>query len=536
MEPEHPFRSDPVSVPLTRRQLLKAAGIVSASFAFGSALGACGSSEEGTAASATTSPGVARQGGILRVGIVGGSAKEVLDGQMGTTEPEICFYYQLYDALLGWDKDYQLIGLLAEEVSPNADATVWTAKLRQGVIFHDGKSLTADDVVWSFKRIINPKDPKAGAASLADLPASGIRKVDANTVAFHLDNPNSVFAEQLAHYNNCILPQGFDLAKPVGTGPFKLTSFKPGEGADFAANSEYYAQAPFVDELKVIEFNDPVARVNAFIGGSVEAISQLPSAQVPVVEQAGLSVLDARTAAWQPFTMRVDVKPYDDVRVRQAFRLMVDREAMIAQAYTGFGAVGNDMYAPFDPGYPKDLPQREQDLEQAKSLLKQAGYGDGLTVTLNTSDAVGSAAVAAAQVFAEQAKGAGVTIKVNKVDPAVFYGDGYLQWDFAQDFWYTRNYLAQTAQGSLPGAPFNETHWSDPSWVALIKQAMATGDETKRNEIAAEAMKIEYEQGGYIVWAFNDQIDAYSSKIGGVQPYKSGVPLAGFHFNEFYFV
>ncbi len=521
---------------LTRRSLLKYAAAGSVLAGIGPIASACG----GDSTSSTSSPAASaggKKGGTLKVGIVGGSSSERLDGQVATTEPEICVAFQLYDALLGWDENYQLKYLLAEEVSANTDATVWTVKLRQGCTWHDGKPVTADDVVYSFKRIIDPDDPKNGAGGLAALPASGIRKVDATTVAFHLDEPNSVLTDQLALYTNCIVPEGYNPKKPIGSGPFKLKSFKAGQQIVFEPNAEYWDVVPWVDELQVLEFADTTARVNALMGGTVDAISQLPSAQVKVIEgQSGLKVLDAMTGAWQPFTMRVDQKPFDDERVRQAFRLIVDRQAMIDQAFAGFGWLGNDMYAPFDPGYPQDVPQRSQDLEQAKSLLKQAGYDGDLTVTLTTSDAVGSSAVAAAQVFAEQAKGAGVTVKVNKVDPGVFYGDQYLQWTFAQDFWYTRNYLAQAAAGTLPGAPYNETHWQNDQWHALVKEAMATGDTTKRDTLIAEAQKIEHEIGGLLIWSFNNQIDAYSSKLGGVVPNKSGVPLSSFHFNNFYFV
>jgi peptide/nickel transport system substrate-binding protein len=283
-----------------------------------------------------------------------------------------------------------------------------------------------------------------------------------------------------------------------------------------------------------VEFADPTARVNALLGGTVDAISDLPSTRVAAVSGAGAKVLDAHTGAWQPYTMRIDVKPFNDVRVRQAFRLIVDRPAMISQAYDGYGSLGNDMYAPFDPGTPQ-LPQRHQDLAKAKSLLKAAGYGGGLTVTLTTSDAVGSNAVAAARLFAEQAKGAGVRVNVNKVDSSVFYGKQYLAWPFAQDFWYTRNYLAQTAVGTLPRAPFNETHWKNATWLALVQEAFKTLNTTFRDVVIGEAQKIEYEQGGYIVWSFNGQVDAYSKKLGGVVPDRSGVPLSSFHFNQFYF-
>jgi len=518
----------------TRRDVVKGAVVAGAGVSLASLLSACGSSGTTQNASATASSSP-KQGGSLRVGVVGGSAKENLDGQIATTEPEIANCFQLYDALLGWDANYQLKNLLAEEVTPNGDATVWTVKLRQGVVFHNGQTMTADDVIYSYNRIMDPKNPKMGATQLAALKPSGMKKLDDYTVQFTLDSPNSVFDEAMAVYGNTIVPQDFNPKHPIGTGPFKLNSFSPGQQIAYTANTDYWGDGPHVDDLTIIEFSDPTARVNAFLGGQVDAITNLPSSQIKVVQGAGHLVLDAHTGAWQPFTMRIDQKPFNDPKVRQAFRLIVDRKAMIEQAYAGYGWVGNDMYAPFDPGTPK-LQQREQDLEQAKSLLKSAGYDNDLTVTLTTSDAVGGSAVSAAQVFAQQAKDAGVTVNVDKVDSSIFYGDQYLSWTFAQDFWYTRNYLAQANQGTMPTAPYNETHWKDSQWLSLVQQAFKTGDKAKRDELVGQAQTIEYNTGGLIIWAFNDQIDGYAKNVRGAVPDKGGVPLSSFHFNQFYFI
>jgi peptide/nickel transport system substrate-binding protein len=221
--------------------------------------------------------------------------------------------------------------------------------------------------------------------------------------------------------------------------------------------------------------------------------------------------------------MRVDKPPFNDVRVRQAFRLMVDRRQMIEQVMLGMGRLGNDMYSPYDPAYDSSLPQRHQDLEQAKSLLKAAGR-EGLAVELVTSP-VFQGVVAAAEVFAQQATGAGVKVAIRQVDTTTFYGPNYLGWTFAQDFWATREYLPQVAQGSLPGSPFNETHWADPTFIKLIKQARAQLDQAKRDEILREAQMIEYEQGGYIIPYFSNQVDAYSTKLTGFVQAKSGFPL-----------
>ena len=283
-----------------------------------------------------------------------------------------------------------------------------------------------------------------------------------------------------------------------------------------------------MDKLSLIEFADTTAQLNALLGGAVDYCQMIPGAQRKIAEGGGFKLLEAKTGSWIPFTMNCSIKPFDDERVRQAFRLIVDREQMIAQAADGLQWLGNDMYAPFDPGYPKDLPQRAQDLEQAKSLLKQAGYDGDLSVKLTTSTSVSNGAPAAATVFAQQAKAAGVTVKVDNVTGDVFWGDEYLKYPFAMDNWGTRGYLAQAGMGTMPGALYNETHWAatNPEYMALVNEAYTTVDDAKRNELITQAATIEYNEGGYIVYAFDKQVDAFSPKVAGAVPDFSGLGSA----------
>jgi len=524
---------------VTRRQILGGAAAVGGLAALGPFASACGSSDTTSSASPSASAAVGpKKGGSLNVGIVGGSAKDTADPQMAAYEPDIAIQYIMYEGITTFDLDAQVVNQMAETIEPNADGTVWKVQLKDGMLWHDGKPVTADDVVYSFDRIVDPKAPKSAAASLSGLAPGSTKKVDDLTVEFHLESANVIFPEGLAFRGSQVVPQGFDPKNPIGSGPFKMTDFKPGEQFTFAPFADYYGGAPYVDELTVIEFADDTARINALNSGQIQAMSQLPKSQAKVIEAtSGLALLNAETGAWRPFTMRMDVKPYSDLRVRQAFRLIVDRQQMIDQAYSGLGAVGNDMYARFDPGTP-DVPQRVQDLEQAKSLLKQAGYDNNLTVELVTSaEALGGDEVSAAQVFAEQAKGAGVTINVKKTDSATFYGKDYLSWPFAQDFWNTRNYLAQAGQGTMPGAPYNETHWENAEWLAIVKKAFATVDDTARNELIGQAMTMEYETGGLIIWSWRNQVDAYSSAtVTGMQADKLGFPLGRFGFRTVSFV
>ena len=505
-----------MSHPVTRRQFLAGAAVLGAGAAFGSTMAACGG-DSGTLSAASPSSAGPKKGGSLKAGITTGNGKETFDPHNVSYEPEIANAFNMYNRLVEFTPDYQLVNVLASDVSPNADATVWTVTLNEGIMFSDGTPVTADDVVWSYNRIINPKNPKNGATLLQDLSPDGIKKIDGKTVQFTLQRPNAIFREVLAHRENNIVPTTFDIAKPIGTGPFTLKDYAVGQRTVLSPNTNYFGDGPYLDELTIIQYADPTARINALVSGEIDHCDQLEASQVQIVKGAsGYDVWETKSGGYFPFTMRVDMAPLSDVRVRQAFRLIVDRQQMIEQAYGGFGWLGNDMYAPFDPGFPKDLPQRVQDLEKAKSLLKQAGQ-EGMSIDLQTSDSVGTGAVAAAQVFAEQAKGAGVKVTVRKRTGDVFYGDAYLKWLFAMDYWGTRNYLSQTRVGTSVGAQWNETHWgTDPTWAGLVEEAFQTTDDAKRNQLIGEAATIEYNDGGLLVWSFNVLRDGYSTKLGGL--------------------
>jgi len=521
----------------SRRSLLKGAAAMGAAAAIGPIAAACGGDSTTDASSSPAAGDSPTKGGDLNVGIVGGSAKDTADPHTGSFEPDIAIQYIMYEGLTAWDWDVQVTNLLAETVEPNTDGSVWQVKLKDGILWHDGKPVTADDVVFSMDRIVDPKDPKVGAATLAGLKVGGTKKIDEKTVEMTLESPNVLFDEALAERSCKIVPVGFDPKASIGSGPFKMTEMKPGESFKWDAFADYWGGAPYVDTLTMIEFADDTARINALNSGQIQAMSQLPKSQAKVIEATeGLALLNAETGAWRPFTMRIDAKPYSDNRVRQAFRLIVDRQQMIDQAYSGLGVVANDMYGRFDAGTP-DLEQRVQDIEQAKSLLKQAGYDNDLTVELVTSEgALGGDEVAAAQVFAEQAKAAGVTVKLKKTDASVFYGDDYLSWPFAQDFWATRGFLAQASQGTMPDAPYNETHWEHPEWLSLVQQAFTTVDDAERNALIAQAQEIEYNEGGYIIWAWRNQVDAYSKTTTGYKLDKLGGPVGRMYFKDVYFV
>lgn len=519
--------------PLTRRQLLHGALVGGAAIGTGGLLSACGGS---ISPSVLLPPPIypIKSGGSLRVGATGGGAKDVIDAHLPTADTDIMRNWNLYESLASRPAGFGPIEMLvASSIEPEHKVPdSWIVKVRPGVEFHNGKTVDANDVVFSLQRIIDPKNPKVGASSIGYIDLKGLKALDSSTIRIPLQFPNATFPDDIGQYFNAIVPVGYDPTKPVGTGAFMFDNFTPGQQSVFKRFPNYWQHPkPYVDELTIIDFTDDTARVNALLGGEVDAIDNLPTGVIAELQSnKALRVLVSQTGEWQPFTMRVDKAPFNDVRVRQAFRLMVDRHQMIEQVLLGEGRVANDMYSPLDPAYDSSLPQRHQDLEQAKSLLKAAGR-EGLTVELVTSP-VFQGVVAAAQVFAQQASGAGVKVSLRQVDTTTFYGSNYLAWTFAQDFWATREYLPQVAQGSLPKSPFNETHWADPTFIKLIQQARAQLDQTKRDEILREAETIEYERGGYIIPYFSNQVDAYSTKLTGLVQAKSGFPLGNYWFKN----
>ena len=480
-----------------------------------------------------------KRGGTFRIGVSGGSTKDFIDGQNIVTVPDQARIVTGWETLLVFDSKFKLaFNGLAESIEHNKPGNVWTIRVRSGIEFHNGKTLSADDVIYSLKRLINPKLGLFGGAALKSIDPNRMKKLDKRTVRLTLKQPDGTLLDALGQYIAGIVPVGYSpdavgKANPnIGTGPYKLKSFTPGQQSVHVRNPNYWRSGqPYFDQVVVIDFPDDTARVNALLGGQVDAITDVPPAQVAVVNgHSGTKVLESPSAAWRPICMRVDAAPFDDVRVRQAFRLIANRPQMVQQALAGHGHIGNDLYGIFDEAFASDLPQRKQDIDKAKSLLKAAGK-DGLTVDLQTtSGALGMNE--GAQVFAQQAKAAGVTVNVKILDSGAFYGDQYLKWPLSTDFWGSRNYLSQVAAGSLPTSPYNETHWpdaKDQKFLSLYQTALKTVDRVKQREILHEMQKLEYDNGGYIIWGFTTLLDGYSTKVKGLKTGDKGVlSLNGF--------
>jgi peptide/nickel transport system substrate-binding protein len=529
----------------TRRDVLRGAGAAGMAAGLAGILAACGGDEEAAApppaepapppaepappAETTTPPAETaappappasevKTGGRLRVGHVGGGDAEGFNPSTGSTFIDASRFYNLYDPLTRVNPDFSYSPALALEWTPNADSTEWEIKLRPDVVWHDGKPFTADDVIYTMQ--LMGDEAHISHASVANVRLGELRKVDDLTLVVPLKSSNARLIDSFVQQNTVIVQNGAtDYTNPVGTGAFKFQEFAVGQRSLCVRNESYWDEGkPYVDEWEDISIDDESARLNALLAGEIDMMSQLSFTQARAQQDAGeIQVIAAPSPAIQVFLMAVDIAPFDDPLVRQAFRLIADRQALVDGALQGFGSPGNDLVGLGLPFF-ADLPVREQDLEQAKSLLAQAGK-ENLEVTLHTSDIV-PGFVEAATLFAEMAKGAGVTVNVKKEAANAYFDTNklYTKLDFGQSFWTVSSVGLWYEQALLSDAVWNETHWRDPAFDELVRSAQGAPDEATATDLWNQVQQIQYDEGGYIVWAHVSIVDAAANYVKGIVP------------------
>jgi len=521
----------------SRREFLKRSAAATAGVVVGAPLlSACGGSGSGSSPGSSASSaatGTPVRGGRLRLAITGGGSSDQLNPLTSVNNADYARARALFNQLASTSAAGDPVLELAEEITPNRDLTEWTVRLRKGVLFHDGKEMTADDLIYTLQTVFNPKAPATAAGPLKALELKRVKKRDPYTLTLPLSSPSAILVQTLAAAGLAVIPVGFDTKRPIGTGPFRYVSFTPGAQSTFDRFADYWdAPKPYIDQLVITDYTDETSQLNALTSGQADLANGLSVTGAQQAAAEGAHVVYSPGGGWNPFTMRVDVKPFSDVRVRQAMRLIVDRPQMQEVVFGGHGELASDVFGIWAPEFDHDLPQRHQDIPQAKSLLKAAGYSD-LTVQLTTSD-IAQGVVNMAQIFVEQAKSAGVTVTLNQVTPTDFYGPNYLKWVFAQDYWYYNYYLGQVSTATLPSAPFNETHFDNPTYNSLFAQAVKQPDLTKRADIAHEMQMIDYNEGGYIIPFFVPVIDGFAVKVHGpgVEPSKVGASFNDWDFSS----
>ncbi len=519
---------------LTRRSALVKGGTALFGLSAASLLAACGSNgggSTGTAAAGFAGGGTPVRGGTFNAGMISAGSSETINPYLFNDGPSAMRVGVLYDKLFRTDRELsKLVPQLALSIEPNADATVWTLKLRDGVTFHDGKPFGADDVVHSFRLWSSPTVFIASSVvSVVDL--RGVRKRGPLTVEVPLLKPVAQFPTLLVTLS--IVQAGTTLEglskKPAGTGPFKLTSFTPGRRTVLAANQDYWEQGkPYVDQLVIdSSFADDNARFNALLAGDINVMAGVPPLTAKQQTSSGrATVLRAASAAPQYFSMRIDKAPFDDMRVRQALRLVADRQALIDGALAGYGTVGNDLLGKDTEHFAADLV-RERDVEQARSLLKAAGK-EGLSVSLRSANAF-PGGVESATLFKQQAKAAGIDVKLDVVTPANYFqaASGW-PYPFGQDGWNVSFSSLTSAYNGVGG--LLETGW-DPARDKAVQAATTNPDPSKAAELWHTVQQQQFDTGGYLLWAQPDIIDAVAKGVRGLSTTTAG-NLNGYRFQD----
>ncbi len=416
---------------------------------------------------------------------------------------------------------------LAEKWDMSADGLTWTFNLRKGVVFHNGEAFTAKDVLFTFNRL---RDKEVGAATVALYEnIVDITAPDDYTVVFTLARPNPDFLTYLGDYHAIVVWSGTKdfQREQIGTGAFIIKSYLPEDRMVLERNPNYWRvdaegnRLPYLDGIEFIFMSEPSAQVEALRGGQVDYLIYLPSEFVKTLSaDPNIVVYQKPSNTHYVVHMRSDRKPFGDVRVRQAFRAAIDRKAILDTAGEGLGVTGRD--TPIGPAYADfylDIPELPRDLAKAKQLLADAGYGDGLKVTLVAQQI--SPVPAMATILKEQLAEAGVTVDIQLVPSDVYYGADnlWLEADFAITDWGARaapqNYLdlAYTCK-----AKWNESHWCDEELDELAMAAASEGDRAKRAEIYKKIQQIFIERGPVLIPYFSNSLWAANAKLKGIVP------------------
>lgn len=451
----------------------------------------------------------------LRYAAVGTPATATNDPHGGfANESDLVRFALTYDALTVPGEDGETRPRLATSWTPDASLTRWTIQLRDDASFTDGRPVRAVDVLYSLQRIDDKAAENFGRMAVFDLDAS--RVTGQHALELVTVKPYAVVGQALEGAT-FVVPEGSDdFSSPVpGSGPFRQVDGDPGAPL-LERNEEWWGPTPPVGRIEVRAVPDPQARADAVLSGQADLAGGVAPATARQAGESGSAEIITRPGGTMyPFVMRLDTAPFDDPRVRSAVRLAADRQALLDTVFLGYGQLGNDLITPRDPSSPGGLPQRTRDLERARGLLVEAGYPDGVDVTLHTTTSY-PGMEAAATVFAEQLAAIGMRARVEVAPPDTYFVDVFAQEPFYVGFFGGIPFLDVARVSLAADSPTNETAWRRPDWEAALDAALAIADEDQRRAQLGELQRVLRDEGGYVVWALGDDLKLAAPGVGGV--------------------
>jgi peptide/nickel transport system substrate-binding protein len=463
-----------------------------------------------------------KQGGRLRIGITGGATSDVLDpGQILDAYMINVSMGQVRPNMTKINPDGSVAADLVESWEPSNGAKTWKFNVRQGVEFHNGKTMDSQDIVDSIRHHLGP-DSKSGGSGVV----SGIESIEAdgkNGVIIKLKEGNGDLPILLSDYHLNICPSNgdgtIDWESGVGAGPYSIVEHEPGVRTLTKKFANYWntGNDSFFDEIETLGIADPTARMSALSTGAVDAINNVPAKTAGRLgKMANVKTLISTGNKQATMPMLCDMDPYTDQNVRNAMKHIVNRQELLDKIFFGYGQLGNDN--PVGPANyfratEEELPQREYDPEKAKFYLKEAGL-NSLSVKFHAADTGFAGSVDAGALMRESAKAAGIDIEVVREPNDGYWSNVWMQKPFSACYWSgrpTEDWIFSQIYYSK--ADWNDTHWKNADFDRLLVTARSETDEAKRREMYVEMQRIVHTDGGLILPVFLSEIMGYRSNI-----------------------
>lgn len=461
-----------------------------------------------------------KKGGHLRIAKGHGSSTDVLDPGLienGYTIGLSLGGYQGYLTQIAADGSLQ--PSLAESWEASPDAKTWSFKLRDGVEFHNGRTVTANDIIASINHHRGEDNTSAAAplvSSVTDIKADG-----KNTVVIELESGNADFPFILTDYHLPVMPANGDGSMNwqdyIGCGAYKIDSHQPGIQTALSRHGNHWTDAVgHVDTIEMLSIIDQNARTTALVSGDVHIIDRVDLKTASLLgRKSGVNLVTTTGTLHYSLPMLTDTAPFDDNNVRMAVKYAVDRQEMVDKILFGYGEVGNDH--PIGSGqryFNKDLPQREYDPDKARFYLKQSGL-DSIAIEINASEAAFAGAVDAAILIQNSAKGAGIELKVTRTPNDGFWADHWIKSPFITSYWSGRpveDQMFSTAYQS--GVSWNETRMSNERFDKLLVDARAELNEDTRRSMYYEMQEIVHNEGGALIPMYASYVFGVADNVG----------------------
>ena len=506
-------------------------------------LAACGGSTITPAGTVTPAPAIAAGPGTPQTTAGGGQERlqlvtllittspdfTTLDPARVLTNPDIYVAQALFENLVARGADGTLEPQLAESWQPNADSTEWTFTLRSGVKFHNGKDFSSEDVVATFKRLLDP-ETKSPALPVLDI-ISDIVAVDPSTVRFDLSGPSSLLPELVSIPQAKIIAAGKEpddrISSAVGTGPFQIEHHSAGSRTVLKKHDGYWAEGqPRLNQLTFLATPALKTRVSGLAAGQVHIVFPIEASEAKKLEgTSSVIVTQIPASSFVSLSMDVTSAPFDNKQVRQAFRAAIDRQALVDEVLGGDGVVANDHpIAPSDPLYWSGQQAAEFDVEAAKALLAEAGFGDGVDVTLHTSSVrPGMAAIAAA--IKEMVEPAGFRVEIEESAERGYVPDVWLKESFATMTWNQGLPDETLALMYRSDSLLNASNYSNPELDDLLKLARTQLDEAERRATYEQIQQILIDDVPAIIPVFMPVFVSLLDSVDGIKFHPFNWPI-----------